>query len=713
MAGAGGDERPGVLGGGDVSAVGHYEQRPDLLSIIGADTRLHRVTAKEFAAPCPFCGGTDRFRVNTETQRWWCRQCSPTEHWSDAYEYLQRRDNLTFIEVKKRMEGDNGTFKSTPPAPKPVIAHYDYHDGAGTVVARKQRHADKSFSWAHPNGKGWVPGLGGIKAPLYHLPSVITSPIVYVVEGEKDADTLAALGFVATTAGYGARGSWHTTYTDALRGRSVILLADKDEAGEVYARTVTDAVKLAAKAFTRLILPGPEKDVTDWITAGHTADELRALSTPKVLDQFGFEAQTADLLEGQEFPPLLVIVDKMLYEGCTILAGSPKTGKSLMMLGMACAIALGGKALGVLDVVQADVLYMALEDGPRRVQRRLRKMLEDTPFPKGLHMVYKCDRPLGEGLADGIRAYLDLHPTIKVVIVDTLARARKRGGANGGGKVDVFQQQYEELSALADLAQSRRICIVVLHHTRKNKSDDAMDMVNATQGLAAAVDSVLVLQRSRMTEDATLSVMGRDLDEEHEMGLRWDAMITSYTYVGDASEVSKRKQGNAVIAAMKAGGGDVSIKDIAIACEMPYNSAASLLRRMVDDGQIRIAARGRYSLLFTPPAKSAQMQNPSGGDFALAAISAKLAGEVQKTDADDFCTSDPNFALGTPQVQKPEEASHQRESSEDGGDISNFAHFALPAKEVVKCHCGHYQPKIVGGELLCGKCFSKWPIQPA
>ncbi len=83
--------------------------RVDLLTLIGRDTRLRRVSSTgggEYAGPCPSCGGRDRFRVQPERGMWWCRQCSPDERWQDAIEYVRRRDGVGFQEACATLGGD-------------------------------------------------------------------------------------------------------------------------------------------------------------------------------------------------------------------------------------------------------------------------------------------------------------------------------------------------------------------------------------------------------------------------------------------------------------------------------------------------------------------------------------------------------------------------------------------------------------------------------
>lgn len=91
----------------------------DIIRLVAPDTRLHRVTASEQAGACPFCGGTDRFRVSTKTNRWWCRQCSPTERWSSPADYLIARDHLTDFAAACRALEAGGVPPLAPPPPAP------------------------------------------------------------------------------------------------------------------------------------------------------------------------------------------------------------------------------------------------------------------------------------------------------------------------------------------------------------------------------------------------------------------------------------------------------------------------------------------------------------------------------------------------------------------------------------------------------------------
>lgn len=163
-----------------------------------------------------------------------------------------------------------------------IIATYDYHDTGGALLYQAVRYDPKGFAQRQPDGKGgWLWNLTGTPRVLYRLPELLTahpSAPVCLTEGEKDADRLAALGFVATTNAAGAD-QWRSEYAESLRDRRVVILEDNDAAGRKRTRTVGDAVDGVASETRVLALPDlPEKgDLSDWLDAGGNVDELRRL----------------------------------------------------------------------------------------------------------------------------------------------------------------------------------------------------------------------------------------------------------------------------------------------------------------------------------------------------------------------------------------------------------------------------------------------------
>ena len=159
--------------------------------------------------------------------------------------------------------------KPTQERPK-VVAKYDYTDAQGRFLFQKTRDESKNFWWHHKENGQWVKGRGGDPV-LYNLPAVAGATCLYIVEGEKDVETLKAAGIPATSGPDGANGKWLPQYTEALRGKRVAIIQDNDKAGKAYAARVASALYGSAESvrvldLTRIWPELPEKgDTTDLV----------------------------------------------------------------------------------------------------------------------------------------------------------------------------------------------------------------------------------------------------------------------------------------------------------------------------------------------------------------------------------------------------------------------------------------------------------------
>lgn len=225
------------------------------------------------------------------------------------------------------------------------------------------------------------------------------------------------------------------------------------------------------------------------------------------------ESFTAPQLRDREFPPLFWPVPGLLCEGVYILAGRPKAGKSQLILQLAVAIAGGHEALGRFATNRVGVVYLALEDGDRRIQRRMQGIGQG--WPEWLVFKTKVAAKMEDKLA-AIRRLLDGFEGDEpaVLFVDTWGRFRPKKG----GK-DVYADDYEPMAQLATLAQQRpQLTIVVVHHTRKLGDEgggtvEALEAVSGSYGLTGAADGVLIMDRRTGSAEATLTVVGRDMEE--------------------------------------------------------------------------------------------------------------------------------------------------------------------------------------------------------
>lgn len=213
-------------------------------------------------------------------------------------------------------------------------------------------------------------------------------------------------------------------------------------------------------------------------------------------------------LDAQVFPPLKWAVDGVFPEGGTLLVGPPKTGKSYLLGGLLLAIASGGYALGRIPCGRPRrVLYLALEDGDRRMQSRCRELLNDDPIPARFHYLTTVIPGM---VLHTINAFLQVHPDTALVVLDTLGKAMPE--ARPGESA--YQRDYRVAGALKAIADTHPgLAVVVVHHDRKASSDDFVDSVSGTNGLAGAMDTIAVLVRARQSTEGLLKITGRDVPE--------------------------------------------------------------------------------------------------------------------------------------------------------------------------------------------------------
>jgi RecA-family ATPase len=238
-------------------------------------------------------------------------------------------------------------------------------------------------------------------------------------------------------------------------------------------------------------------------------------------------------LDDQVFAEPAWSVPGIIPEGCCILAGPPKIGKSFLVLGVALAAARGGEVLG-LQVDQRPVLYLALEDAPQRLQSRARMLLDDQPLPEDFHFMTREDVTRAKAEAgEWVAANRDRKP---MVIVDTLEKIRESRGNNQ------YADDYNAGTSLQSLLAPGG-SVIAVHHTRKAESDDFLDAVSGTLGLAGSVDTVITLRRPRTEGASTLSVTGRDVEEMEYSLIFVDGVWTvdGTDLVDAANKVTERK----------------------------------------------------------------------------------------------------------------------------------------------------------------------------
>ena len=209
-----------------------------------------------------------------------------------------------------------------------------------------------------------------------------------------------------------------------------------------------------------------------------------------------------ETLMSQPLRPPDFVVSGLLSKGLHILAGSPKVGKSWLALWLAVTVAKGEPVWG-MNTQQGTTLYLCLEDSVLRIQNRLFEITEDAP--PNVHFCTEC-APIGQGLEEQIESFVSEHPGTVLVIIDTLQIIRPVHDAT-------YASDYRDLSVLKRLADKHGIAILLIHHLRKEKSEDVFHRISGTTAISGAVDSSFTLvEERRGSSRAKLTCIGRDIE---------------------------------------------------------------------------------------------------------------------------------------------------------------------------------------------------------
>ncbi|MGM1018002.1 MAG: AAA family ATPase [Actinomycetota bacterium] len=306
----------------------------------------------------------------------------------------------------------------------------------------------------------------------------------------------------------------------------------------------------------------------------------------------------ADLMR-RKFAPIQYVIPGIIPEGLTILAAPPKVGKSWLVLDLAYQLSTSGEALGAVPIDRArPVLYLALEDTPRRLQDRLLH-LNVSEAPESLY--FQTEVPPAEVLTQAREFMSEHHDQAPVVIIDTLGKIAPPASA---GESD-YQRDYRVgggLKAVADSVTGGSV--IVVHHTRKASGDDFLDSVSGTQGLAGSADSILVLRRDRSDDRGSLSVTSRDAVEGeyavHRDGVRWVLVGGELTQaaVALANERMTENLGelaSTIVDFVNTHPEGVQAADVATALNIAQSTTRTYLARAFSAGRIDKTQRGIYS----------------------------------------------------------------------------------------------------------------------
>lgn len=392
-----------------------------------------------------------------------------------------------------------GTKPTFGKASKKIAATYSYPDKDGKEQYQTVRYEPKDFKQRRPDGAGgYIWNLENTPRVLYRLPELIKADPkkpVWKVEGERDADRLAALGWVATTSVCGSKAPWLSEYSEVLRGRHVVILPDNDEPGAIHAEQVALSLKGIAKSIRIVNLPDMQEggDVSDYLNAGHKAEELWKLarSTPEYAPAYrilkGFNSFTSEeITDGEE----------ICFEACrgevVLVAAVTNQGKSTLVRNVSMSLASGRpfppfakdttprrvillNFEGPRSRFQSDVKLMAerLDDAERHLLNENLKV-SHAPEINGASVCLSQANHFNALYAD-MEAFCP-----DVLVIDTLMAAFRIIEERSNSELT------ETMKKLSLLARKLNCVVILLHHIGKEKSEAGATRIEAHKARGAS-----------------------------------------------------------------------------------------------------------------------------------------------------------------------------------------------------------------------------------
>ena len=297
------------------------------------------------------------------------------------------------------------------------------------------------------------------------------------------------------------------------------------------------------------------------------------------------DIQSTDELMRAEYPPVRWAVDGLVPEGVTVFAAPWKAGKSRVILDCLIGVTTGTEALGSLRCEPGPALYIALEDGPRRAQDRMRMTRGDRPEPVELHWAYDLAAVDKGGLGD-VEDWLTDHPDARMVVIDVLGKVR-------GEIRQTYQRDYALMGMFKRLSEDHgNVSIVLVTHTNKHiDRDDPTSSIQGSKGIVGAADAILMMLRDRGSDVATLLMTGKDVPEQEvPLQLRKDGRwaVTRETAEHRGVMGARGKVLDALNDGIQSG------PKLSMATGLTEDHVRQILHRMHKCGQVRKNEAGNY-----------------------------------------------------------------------------------------------------------------------
>lgn len=352
---------------------------------------------------------------------------------------------------------------------------------------------------------------------------------------------------------------------------------DCGEWAEVY--------KALSEAYTN---SGPQGVQTAWNVLCPVTPGLAELIAADPADR-KLELFTADYILTTNWPEPVWAIPDLLPVGFTILAGKPKTGKSWLALQTALAVATGGWTLGK-QVERGPVLYLALEDPPRRLRERMNKQQWTLGLQADFMTLGNYADQIGDLRGDGaaILAAQIEQRAYRLVVIDTLSRAIH-------GKQDKVEDMTAALTPIQETAHTLNCAVLIIDHHRKGfgGEPDAISDILGSTGKGAMVDTAWGLYRESGKAGAKLQIIGREIPE-CTLALTFDSAVAIWQSEGDADELELTERRQEILDALAALG-LIGVSELADAIGQDKGNTYHRLQDLVNAGLVQKEGK-RYVL---------------------------------------------------------------------------------------------------------------------
>jgi hypothetical protein len=294
-----------------------------------------------------------------------------------------------------------------------------------------------------------------------------------------------------------------------------------------------------------------------------------------------------------DWPEPVWAIPNLLPVGLTILAGRPKVGKSWLALQIDSAVASGGHALGE-PVEQGPVLYLALEDPPRRLKERMVKQGWPSNLPADFMCLGEFEKQIGDlcnGGGERLARQIELKG-YRLVVIDTLSRAVS------GDQNDVAAMTLA-LTPIQEMAHAYNCAAMLVDHHRKGTGagPDAITDILGSTAKGAMADTAWGLYKERGKVGAKLAITGRDV-EEQILALSWDQELGCWQCEGDAHELELTERKQEILDALEELGW-AGVVDIADAVGRGKGAVCKDLADLVNDGLVVKTGKGRNKVKYS------------------------------------------------------------------------------------------------------------------